>query len=213
VGGLMSSMPRCTVVSFGYGHGPAPESDVIIDLRELLHRPLPTALRTMDGHDTCIKHWVENTPGAWAVINGVVDMVRGILAEAPQRNVQVAAGGPGGLHRSVVVAANIGRDVRQSGCLGAVQHRHMDRALEADSATCCVWTRPLVHLVWWLWRPPPSPVASRVLAGAGAATRPTPHTERNTRAHAPPAEEEVAEGGPPAASPSPGGPRPHRHAN
>src|SRR5690606_35402416 len=70
VGGVMPPMPRCTVVSFGYGHGPAPEADVIIDLRELLHRPLPTALRTMDGHDTCIKHWVENTPGAWAVING-----------------------------------------------------------------------------------------------------------------------------------------------
>src|SRR5690606_22910685 len=142
VGGLMSSMPRCTVVSFGYGHGPAPESDVIIDLRELLHRPLPTALRTMDGHDTCIKHWVENTPGAWAVINGVVDMVRGILAEAPHRNVQVAVGCTGGRHRAVVVAEKIGRGLEQSGYLVEVDHRDMHRALVAYSATSRVDERP-----------------------------------------------------------------------
>lgn len=131
VGGLMSPMPRCTVVSFGYGHGPAPEADIIVDLRELLHRPLPTALRTMDGHDTCIKHWVENTPGAWAVINGVVDMVRAILAEAPHRNVQVAVGCTGGRHRSVVVAEKIGRGLEQSGYLVEVDHRDMHRALVA----------------------------------------------------------------------------------
>src|SRR5690554_4180571 len=104
VGGLMSSMPRCTVVSFGYGHGPAPEADVIIDLRELLHRPLPTALRTMDGHDTCIKHWVENTPGAWAGTHGAGARVRGILAEARHGNVQIASGCTGGRPGPAVAA-------------------------------------------------------------------------------------------------------------
>jgi hypothetical protein len=52
------------VTSFGYGHGPAPEADIILDTRRHLRNPHANrAMRQLTGIDPSVRQQVLTTPG------------------------------------------------------------------------------------------------------------------------------------------------------
>lgn len=125
-GGLI----RVVVHSFGYLHGPPPEADITIDLRQIARDPgTSAAMRELTGLEPVVKRQVLTDPDFLAVLAPLVPLVRAYLPskDAAGTVVRVAVGCAGGRHRSVVVANElVARLVR--GDVGAdVEHRDILR--------------------------------------------------------------------------------------
>ena len=76
-------MATVEIVSFGFLHGPAPEADVVLDLRRAFRDPhVDPRLRELTGRDRLVRRAVLRTPG-----------IRPLLA-ATTRQVQAYAAGP-----------------------------------------------------------------------------------------------------------------------
>ncbi|WP_051386244.1 RapZ C-terminal domain-containing protein [Actinokineospora inagensis] len=101
--------PPLRVVSFGYLHDAPPAADLVIDVRELLRDPARvtgSGLIDLDGHDPWVHAVVMNTPGARALVDGLVTAVVGLHLVAGKA-VTVAIGCAGGRHRSVALAEHL----------------------------------------------------------------------------------------------------------
>ncbi|MEU2441833.1 RNase adapter RapZ [Streptomyces rubradiris] len=117
------------IISFGYGHAPAPTADLVLDVRALLRNPFhDPALKTLTGLDQEVYDHVRDTPGAERLAFNAVATARG-LAEDTGADVTVAWGCTGGRHRSVGLARlsyelllGVGADV-------TIEHRDVDQAL------------------------------------------------------------------------------------
>ncbi|WP_181043643.1 RapZ C-terminal domain-containing protein [Actinokineospora auranticolor] len=109
-------------MSFGFLHGPAPEADVVVDLRRYLRDParMSADLLDLDGRDLAVMQVVLDTPGALATVHEVVALV-----EAAPRMTSVALGCAGGRHRSVALALCVGWGLRGKGLDVDVTHRHV----------------------------------------------------------------------------------------
>lgn len=95
-----------TVMSFGYGHAPAPEADLTVDLRNALYNPHhDPRMRELTGLDPEVREHVLATPGAHELIARLAEQVRELARQ--KRQVTVAIGCSGGRHRSVVVAEEV----------------------------------------------------------------------------------------------------------
>ncbi len=120
-----------TVWSFGYLHGPPPEADVVVDLRRVLHNPVPDSeLRELTGADGPVRDWVAATPGAPRLAQDVHRLVVGLLVLETAGGVSVAFGCAGGRHRSVVFADDLARHLaaeRWGAVVTTVRHRDVDR--------------------------------------------------------------------------------------
>ena len=80
------------IVSFGYGHGPAPTADMVIDLRALLRNPFHNPeLTHRTGLDQEVYDHVRDTPGAERLAFNAVVTARG-LAEDTSADVTIAWG-------------------------------------------------------------------------------------------------------------------------
>lgn len=101
-----------TITSFGYGHRPAPDATITLDVRTLLRDPHATpALRQLTGADPAVRRAVLSTPGAADLVRHTADLVARLVAEAGNpagELVTVAVGYVGGRHRSVALADAIG---------------------------------------------------------------------------------------------------------
>lgn len=94
------------IVSFGYGHGPAPEAEITLDVRRSLRNPhKDPAMRYRTALDKEVRAHVMATPGAVRLVTATADLAVGLL-EA-QEDVTVAIGCVGGRHRSAALAATL----------------------------------------------------------------------------------------------------------
>jgi UPF0042 nucleotide-binding protein len=126
---------RINVISFGYGHAAAPNADLIVDTRRLLHDPhIDPAMRQRTGHDDVVRDRVLATPGARAWIYHTAATVHA-LASACGREVTVAVGCVGGRHRSVVIAEEVTGVLRRSGCPVRLEHRDVAKPVIGRSVT------------------------------------------------------------------------------
>ncbi|MBF6511080.1 ATPase [Nocardia farcinica] len=123
------SSTRVMVVSFGYGHAPAPRADLVLDVRRRFRNPHhDPAMRQLTGLDDRVRQHVLDTPGVTGLIDTSTTLVRGLLtATADAPSVRVAVGCVGGRHRSVAIAEEIATTLEAAGIGVLVRHRDIDR--------------------------------------------------------------------------------------
>ncbi|MFL4497578.1 hypothetical protein ACJ6WD_41030 [Streptomyces sp. VTCC 41912] len=117
------------IISFGYGHGPTPTADLVVDLRALLRNPFHNPeLKHRTGLDQEVYDHVMNTPGAERLAVNAVATARG-LAEDTGADVTIAWGCTGGRHRSVGLARLSYELLLAAGDEATIEHRDVGQDL------------------------------------------------------------------------------------
>jgi UPF0042 nucleotide-binding protein len=119
---------QVTVTSFGYKHGLPLESDIVFDTRLLPNPFYDDRLRTRTGKTPSVRKFVLESPGTMGLLDRfarVLDYSLPRFAREGKTAVAVAVGCTGGRHRSVVIAAELGRRLRGPGRDVRVYHRDL----------------------------------------------------------------------------------------
>jgi UPF0042 nucleotide-binding protein len=121
---------RVTVLSFGFKYGLPPDADFVVDARFLPNPYWVPELREHTGRETDVSRYVLGQRGAATFVE---TFVRLINATAPgferegKRYVTVAVGCTGGKHRSVAIAEELARRLRETRLSAHTQHRDLGR--------------------------------------------------------------------------------------
>ncbi len=118
--------------SFGYRHGLPDEADMVLDTRFLPNPHWVEQLRRKSGLDAPVKEFVVERADAQEFLDQVVGLVTfsapRFLAEEKRRLV-LALGCTGGRHRSVALAEELAKRLRnESGVVVSVSHRDIDKS-------------------------------------------------------------------------------------
>lgn len=112
------------LVSFGYLHAPAPQAELVVDVRRYLRDPAAAAgILARDGRDRLVQATVLDTRGAAACLAILVCYV---IAFPTGHDCVVATGCAGGRHRSVALAG-LSAEVSHL-------HAHLPRVLRTAAA-------------------------------------------------------------------------------
>jgi UPF0042 nucleotide-binding protein len=121
---------KVSVVSFGFKYGIPVDADVVADMRFIPNPYWQPDLRPMTGQDKPVSDFVLGHPLAQQFLQNYVDVLdtlrTGYLNEG-KRFVTVAIGCTGGKHRSVAMAEEIGKRLREKGSPTLVVHRDLGR--------------------------------------------------------------------------------------
>jgi len=129
-GGESSRRLRVTVLSFGFKYGLPPDADFVLDARFLPNPFWEPDLRDLTGMDEPVSHFVLNQRGAATFVETYARLVN---ATAPgferegKRYLTVAVGCTGGKHRSVAIAEELARRLRDLRVGVSAQHRDLGR--------------------------------------------------------------------------------------
>lgn len=124
------------LVSFGYGHGPAPAAHITYDVRHHFKDPhVRPELRALTADDQAVRAAVLGTPGIVHLLSATVAAVHAFRRGPVAGPVTVAIGCVGGRHRSAVLANEAARWLAASGALVSVTHRDMGRAVIERTAS------------------------------------------------------------------------------
>jgi UPF0042 nucleotide-binding protein len=121
---------RVTVLSFGFKYGLPPDADFVLDARFLPNPHWVPELRDLTGRDPDVSRYVLSQRGAATFVE---TLARLINATAPgferegKRYVTVAIGCTGGKHRSVAIAEELARRLRDVRLSASAQHRDLGR--------------------------------------------------------------------------------------
>ncbi len=119
-----------TVVSFGYKHGIPMDADLVFDIRFLPNPHYVEEFRPRSGLDPEVRTYVLESPAGQAFWRRLVDMVLFLLPEFEREgktDVTVAVGCTGGKHRSVAVAEELVRVLKDRGYEVRARHRDLHR--------------------------------------------------------------------------------------
>ena len=121
---------QLTLMSFGYKYGLPVDADLVVDCRFLPNPHWVPELRPQTGQDDAVRDFVLTRDGAAEFLDRYEDLVQllaqGYLREG-KRYALLAVGCTGGKHRSVVMAAELGRRLGADGLEVVVQHRDLGR--------------------------------------------------------------------------------------
>jgi UPF0042 nucleotide-binding protein len=121
---------KVNVISFGFKYGIPVDADFVADMRFLPNPYWVPVLRGKTGRSTEVSDYVLGQPGAQEFVDAYVHLLRGVaegyLREG-KRFMAVALGCTGGKHRSVAMAEEITRQLRESGYDVAPIHRDLGR--------------------------------------------------------------------------------------
>jgi UPF0042 nucleotide-binding protein len=121
---------RATVVSFGFKYGIPVDADMVVDMRFLPNPHWDPELRPMSGLDDPVSDFVLKEPAAVDFLDRLEALLEtvyaGFLRERKQY-LSLAVGCTGGKHRSVAMAREIGRRMRERGVETSVVHRDVGR--------------------------------------------------------------------------------------
>jgi UPF0042 nucleotide-binding protein len=129
-GGEDSRRLRVTVLSFGFKYGLPPDADFVLDARFLPNPYWVPELREHNGREAEVSKYVLGQQGAAAFVE---TYARLIGATAPgferegKRYLTVAVGCTGGKHRSVAIAEELSRRLRELRLVANPQHRDLGR--------------------------------------------------------------------------------------
>jgi UPF0042 nucleotide-binding protein len=121
---------RATVVSFGFKYGIPVDADVVADMRFVPNPYWEEELRPLTGEDRLVSDFVLGHPLAQQFLQNyeaVLDTLRTGYLNEGKRFVTVAIGCTGGKHRSVAMAEEIARRLREKGSPTLVVHRDLGR--------------------------------------------------------------------------------------
>ena len=121
---------QVAVESFGYKHGLPMDADIVMDVRFLPNPHWDDALRPLTGHDPAVRDFVLERAVASEFLDGFEALLASLLPsyEAEGRSyLTIAIGCTGGRHRSVAVAEEVSRRLRERGHSARVGHRDIGR--------------------------------------------------------------------------------------
>jgi UPF0042 nucleotide-binding protein len=126
-----------SVVSFAYRNGLPREADLVIDVRFLDNPHYVDALRPLTGQDAPVQAHIRADPGYAGFIASLENLLLPLL---PRYNAEgksyltIGFGCTGGKHRSVFVAEEIARRLRDQGWRVGVVHRELGAAATGGKA-------------------------------------------------------------------------------
>jgi UPF0042 nucleotide-binding protein len=129
-GGEDTRRLRVTVLSFGFKYGLPADADFVVDARFLPNPYWVADLRDLSGREPAVSRYVLGQRGATTFVE---TFVRLINATAPgferegKRYLTVAVGCTGGKHRSVAIAEELARRLRDIRMSAHAQHRDLGR--------------------------------------------------------------------------------------
>jgi UPF0042 nucleotide-binding protein len=121
---------KINVISFGYKFGLPLDSDVVFDVRFLPNPHWVDELRPLHGMDDPVRDYVLEQEAANDFLIRTKDIFAVILPgyqTEGRHYLTIAVGCTGGRHRSVVLAEEIGRIIREQGMGVKVIHRDIER--------------------------------------------------------------------------------------
>ncbi|MDP9799988.1 UPF0042 nucleotide-binding protein [Arcanobacterium wilhelmae] len=119
-----------TVMSFGFKYGIPLDADHVVDVRFLPNPYWVSELRHLTGKDAPVANFVLAVDGAREFVDSYVNMLAPILegyVRELKPYVTVAVGCTGGKHRSVAIAEEISRRMRERGVTVKTLHRDLGR--------------------------------------------------------------------------------------
>jgi len=126
-----SARHALTVLSFGFKYGLPPDADMVVDMRFLPNPYWQDDLRALTGEDEAVRDYVLSQPGATDFLDAYAHVVAGVLEGYQRENKRhsvLAVGCTGGKHRSVAMAAELGRRLQAvPGVAVRVAHRDLGR--------------------------------------------------------------------------------------
>jgi UPF0042 nucleotide-binding protein len=121
---------QTTIMSFGYKHGLPLDTDLVIDCRFLPNPHWVEELRSLRGTDVAVREYVMAQPVTEEFLDDLAALLTLLLpsyiAEG-KSYLTIAFGCTGGQHRSVVIAEEIARRLRQDQYDPKVVHRDIER--------------------------------------------------------------------------------------
>jgi UPF0042 nucleotide-binding protein len=129
-GGEDARRLRVTVLSFGFKYGLPPDSDFVVDARFLPNPYWVPELREHTGKEEPVSRYVLGQRGASTFVETYARLIN---ATAPgferegKRYLTVAVGCTGGKHRSVAIAEELTRRLRELRVVATAQHRDLGR--------------------------------------------------------------------------------------
>lgn len=131
LGSQAAAVPHVTIESFGFKHGSPRDADLVVDVRFLPNPYWIPELRAFRGTDKAVADYVLEQPPAQEFVRRFLDMFESMLAGYRHEGkdfITVGVGCTGGHHRSVAVAEELGRRLRERDGLDiSVLHRDFDR--------------------------------------------------------------------------------------
>jgi UPF0042 nucleotide-binding protein len=119
-----------SLVSFGYKYGLPVDADLVFDARCLPNPHFVDALRPLTGREPRVVEYVLGFAPAREFLERVQEFLRFTLPLYVQEGkayLTIAIGCTGGRHRSVVLAEELARLLRETGHEVSVRHRDLDR--------------------------------------------------------------------------------------
>jgi len=121
---------QIAIESFGYKHGLPIDADIVMDVRFLPNPHWEEALRPLTGHDPAVHDFVLETAQASDFLDRFEALMCSLLPayQAEGKSyLTIAVGCTGGRHRSVAVAEELARRLREHGFASRVGHRDLSR--------------------------------------------------------------------------------------
>ncbi|MCY7373047.1 MAG: RNase adapter RapZ [Spirochaetaceae bacterium] len=121
---------QATVISFGYKYGLPVDADLVVDCRFLPNPHWVPELRPMTGKDDPVRDYVMAQEGAGEFLEAYTRLLQVVGAgyqREGKRYATIAVGCTGGKHRSVAMAEEVARRLRESGVGTTVVHRDLGR--------------------------------------------------------------------------------------
>lgn len=126
-----SARTALSLVSFGYKHGLPVDADLIFDARCLPNPHFVEALRPLTGVTPEVVNYVLGFAQALEFLDRIENFLSFTLPLYMQEGkayLTIAVGCTGGRHRSVVLAEELARRLREKGHQVSVRHRDVERA-------------------------------------------------------------------------------------
>ncbi len=120
-----------TVMTFGYKYGLPLEADLVLDLRFLPNPHYDNELRPLTGEDADVRDYVLSQPAAKEFMLRLQNLLKFLLpqyANEPKAYLTLALGCTGGRHRSVAIAGEVHRLIRDLQYDVRLRHRDIHRA-------------------------------------------------------------------------------------
>jgi UPF0042 nucleotide-binding protein len=120
---------KITVSTFGYKRGIPIDADMVFDMRFIPNPFYEQSLREHTGREQAVKDYVLAFPRARIFlekINELVNYVAPYYVEQDKKQLVIAIGCTGGVHRSVVIAEELYRVLCEQGHNVTLEHRDIE---------------------------------------------------------------------------------------